>query len=62
MKDKCLRQKLNSVLNCMDLKRNLYSSLLIKCEVQVMLLHLWSLKEQKVTRYLSYVFSLPPTI
>lgn len=43
----------------MDLKCNFYSSLLTKYEIQVTLLHLWSLKEQKVTSYLSYILSLP---
>lgn len=45
----------------MDLKCNFYISLLTKYEIQVTLLHLWSLNEQDVTRYLSYVLSLPPS-
>ena len=34
-RDKCLTEKLNSVLNCMELKYNFYSSLLIRYEIQV---------------------------
>lgn len=32
----------------MDLNNNFYSSLVLKYEVQVTLLHLWSLKEEKI--------------
>lgn len=60
MRDKCLTEKLNYVLSCLDLKCNFCSSSLIKYDTEVTLVFAEGAEGHKMR--LSYVLSLSPTV